>query len=35
MTFVTMQRGKLFVFLMGTTGKREVWEKNQPEGIGQ
>lgn len=34
MTFVTKQRGKLFVFLIGATGKREIWGKNHPEGIG-
>lgn len=32
MIFVTMQRGKLFVFLMGTTGKREFWEKKSARG---
>lgn len=34
MTFVTKQGGKLFVFLIGATGKREIWGTNQPGGIG-
>lgn len=31
-TFVTMQRGKVFVFLIGTTGKREFWGKKSARG---
>lgn len=32
MTFVTKQRGKLFVFLIGATGKREIWGKKSARG---